>query len=287
GPGNPGPRRCGVRAAHRASQAGAARLLPPGAPPMSARLTAVLVMLALPRLVARAQAVPRRDTLRLVELQDVAARLDPRQRQLALQRQATALRLRTISADRRPALTGDGVAQYQSVVVTLPFQLPNAAVRGVPHDTYDAHLLAQQRLYDPSLGPRADVERASLATAEARVRTTVYALRNEVNDAFFSAALAEARAGELATVISDLEAQLRVARARVREGTALPSEAATIEAELLRRRQDREDLASTRSASLAVLGALTGHPISPNDTLALPDLAAAVAAARVTLPHAR
>src|SRR2546423_1878554 len=168
----------------------------------------------------RAQAVARRDTLRLAELQDAAKRLDPRERQLALQRQATALRLRRIAADRLPALSGEGMAQYQSVVTTLPIRLPNVTVPGPPHDTYDAHLLAQERLYDPTLGPRRDVERASLATAEARVRTTVYALRNDVNDAFFSAALAEARAGELTAAISDLETQLRVAQARVREGTA-------------------------------------------------------------------
>ena len=235
----------------------------------------------------RAQAVARRDTLRLADLQDAAKRLDPRERQLALQRQATALRLRTIAADRLPALSGEGTAQYQSVVTTLPIRLPNVTVPGPPHDTYDAHLLAQERLYDPTLGPRRDVERASLATAEARVRTTVYALRNDVNDAFFSAALAEARAGELTAAISDLETQLRVAQARVREGTALRSEPATIEAELLRRRQDRDDLGATRSASLAVLGALTGLRIGAGDTLALPDLGAAVTAARASLPRTR
>src|SRR5438270_8788603 len=149
------------------------------------------------------------------------------------------------------------MAQYQSVVTSIQQRLPNATLPTPPHDTYDAHLGVQERLYDPSLGARADVERAGLGLAEARVRTTVYSLRSEVNDAFFSAALAEARGGELATAISDLEAQLRVARARVREGTALASEAATIEAELLRRRQDLDDIGSTRTASLAVLAALT------------------------------
>ena len=173
------------------------------------------------------------------------------------------------------------------MVVALPFQVPNTVFPGIPHDTYDAHLIALQRLYDPSLGPRADVERANLATAEARVQTNVYAMRSEVNDAFFAAALAEARAGELTAVISDLETQLRVAQARVREGTALPSESATIQAELLRRRQDRDDLLTTRNASLGVLSALTDHEIASTDTLALPDLADAVAAARVSLPHAR
>jgi len=254
---------------------------------MSVRPAILLVMHVVVFGAAGAQPVPRRDTLHLAELQDVALRLDPRQRQLALQRQATALRLRTIATDRLPTLNGEGYGQYQSVVVALPFQVPNTVFPGIPHDTYDAHLIAQQRLYDPSLGPRADAERANLAAAEARVQTNVYALRGEVNDAFFSAALAEARAGELTTVISDLEAQLRVAQARVREGTALPSESATIQAELLRRRQDRDDLDATRSASLAVLSTLTGREIAPTDTLALPNLADAVAGARASLPRAR
>src|SRR5438067_4829504 len=108
----------------------------------------------------RAQAVARRDTLRIADLQDAATRLDPREQQLAYQRQATALRLRTIAADRLPSLIGEGMAQYQSVVTTIPISLPSVNVPRPPHDTYDAHVAAQERLLDPTLGPRADVERA-------------------------------------------------------------------------------------------------------------------------------
>ena len=247
--------------------------------------TLVAQLAALPA--ALSQATEHRDTLRLAELQAAAARVDPRERQISLQRQATALRLRTIGADRMPALSGEGYGQYQSVVVALPFQLPNVPFSGLPHDTYDAHLLAQQRLFDPALGPRADAERASLALNEARLRTNIYALHDDVNEAFFSAALAEARGNEIATVISDLDAQLRIAQVRVREGTALPSEPATIQADLMQRQQDRDDLATTRNASLAVLSLLTGRRIASTDTILLPDLAAAVAAARGAIPRSR
>ena len=251
------------------------------------RAPLVVLLLTLAARSATAQAAPHRDTLRLTDLQEAAARVDPREQQLALQRQATALRLRSLAAERLPALSGDGMAQYQSAVTTIPVRLPNVIVPTPPHDTYDAHLGVQQRLLDPSLGARADVERANFGLAEARLQTAVYGLRGEVNDAFFSAALAQARAGALTTTISDLEAQLRVARARVREGTALPSEAATLEAELLLRRQDLADLGATRAASLAVLASLTGRPITDTDTLLLPDLAATVASARAALPHNR
>jgi outer membrane protein TolC len=236
---------------------------------------------------APAQVPARRDTLRLRDLQQAAALVDPREQQLALQRQATALRLRSLAAERLPALSGDGTAQYQSAVTKIPIRLPNVAVPTPPHDRYGAELGVQERLLDPSLGARSDVERATLGLAEARLRTTVYALRGEVNEAFFSAALAQARGGAVSAAITELEAQLRVGRARVREGTALPSEAATLEAELLRRRQDLDDLGATRAASLAVLAALTGRTIATTDTLLLPDLVAAVASARASLPRGR
>jgi outer membrane protein TolC len=234
-----------------------------------------------------AWAQPPRDTLRLPELQAAAGRADPRRRQLELQRVASELRQRNLNAERLPSLGVEGMAQYQSDVTSVPIRLPNVGVPTPPHDTYDARIVAQERLLDPTLSARRGVERATLAETEARVRTALYALRNEVNDAFFAAALMQARAGELAAVIADLEGQLRVAQARVREGTALPSESVTLQVELLMRRQDQEDLTTRRRSSLAALAMLTGRPVAPADTLVLPDLAAAVAANRDTVLRQR
>ena len=246
----------------------------------AAGLTVIAVALG------RAQAPPR-DTLRLADLQAAAAQGDPRQREFELQRTATALRLRSLDAERLPTLAADGVGQYQSDVTAIPIRLPNVSVPSPPHDTYDARVSVQERLFDATIGTRRDVERAQLAESEARLRATLYALRGEVNDAFFTAALMQARAGELTAVIADLEAQLRVARARVREGTALPSEAATLEAELLRRRQDESEVSATRRASLAVLAALTGRAITERDTLILPQFGTTAEIPRDSIPHAR
>lgn len=255
---------------------------------MSARLLLVTAAAsALVHTVALRAQPPHRDTLRLAELLEAAAARDPRQRQFAYLRTASELRQGDIAAERLPGLTGQGMAQYQSDVTTIPIRLPNVTLPIPPHDTYDAHLLAQERLYDPSFAPRVAVERAALVESEARLRTTLYALRSEVNDAFFAAALAQSRGGEISAVIGDLEAQLTVARSRVSAGTALPSEPATIEAELLRRRQDQADLTATRRASLAALAALTGRLFHDTDTLTLPDLGPVVARARDSMPRRR
>jgi outer membrane protein TolC len=191
------------------------------------------------------------------------------------------LRLRNLETERLPSLTAQGQAQYQSDVPTIPIRLPNGqAIPGIPHDTYDAHLGVQESLVDPTLGARRAAERAQLAASQAGVRATLYSLRGQVDEAFFTAALLQARESELAAAITGLEAQLRTVQARVQAGAALAGDAATIEAELLRRRQDEAELRANRSAALAVLSDLTGRPISEEDVLDLPDLAARVAQAR-------
>src|SRR5262249_14557325 len=141
-----------------------------------------------------------------------------------------------------------------------------------PKDTFDGGVRLDQRLFDVMIGAQRALERAQLAESQARVRSTLFALRQQVNDAFFAAAALQARAGALAATIDDLNAKLRETNARVQEGTALAADAAAIEATLLQRQQDADDLQASRRAALDRLATLTGQPVADADTLALPDL---------------
>ena len=230
---------------------------------------------------ARAQqrAVPP-DTLRLGALQADAVRRDPRARQLDLVAAQSALRLRSLHTEWLPRVDVSALAQHQSEVATLPFPGPGGSAFTLPKDVYDAHLDVRQPIFDPGIGVRREVEQAQLAASQAGVRSTLFMLRQSVADAFFAALLLEAQSAELRAGVTDLEGQLRVARERVTGGAALPSDTASLEAELLRRRQSLAELAANRSAALAVLGDLTGRRAGEQDTLVLPDLAAEVAGAR-------
>jgi outer membrane protein TolC len=227
------------------------------------------------------------DTLRLGPLQDQAVRRDPRARQADLLAAQSALRLRSLDAEWLPRFDVAALAQYQSEVATLPFGAPDGVPFALPKDSYDAHLGVRQPILDPSLGVRRDVERAQLAESQAGVRTALYTLRQSVADAYFTALLLEARSAELAAGVTDLEAQLRVARERVAGGVALPSDTAALGAELLRRQQSLAELAVDRGAALAVLGDLTGRTVGERDTLVLPDLATDVAEAHAGFEAAR
>jgi outer membrane protein TolC len=112
-------------------------------------------------------------------------------------------------------------------------------------------------------------------------------VRQEVNDAFFAAALLQEQIGVLDATIANYEARLNEANARVREGAAVPADAAAIEAALLQQRQQVSALRANRRAALHRLETLTGRAIDADAPAQLPDLHTSVAQAREALTRER
>ena len=248
------------------------------------QLAALLMAAAAP---AAAQPTDR-EPLRLAVLQREARDADARSREFDLLARQTDLRVRNIDVERLPSVSTLGQSQYQSDAPTAPFNGPDGQpVFASPKFTYDLSLRVDQRLYDPGRQPRRDLARADLAESQARVRTSLFALRQEVNDAFFAASLLQEQLGALNATLDDLEARLREAATRVREGAALPVEADAIEAALLQQRQQANALRSSRRAALARLAILTGRAIESDAMTQLPDASTTVARAREALIRER
>jgi outer membrane protein TolC len=252
-----------------------------------AALSALTAALPAARSVAQTAVPVPHDSLRLGALQTAALQLDPRQRRLSLQAQASALRLANIDAERLPMFSANGQAQYQSQVTSISVPIPNVSIPSPPHDTYDAHLGAQQSIFDPTLSPRRNEERAQLAESQAQTRTTLFGLRQEVDEAFFSAALLQQRGAAIEAAIVDLSARLSETVKRLKEGAALPADTAAIAATLLQRDQDRLQLQADRTAALARLSDLVGRPIDPKEALVVGDYGAEMASVTAALDTLR
>ena len=220
-----------------------------------------------------------RDTLRLSQAQAQAAATDPRRRQLELQERATSLGLQSLSAERLPALSAGGQAQYQSAVTRVSVALPGVTIPSPSQDTYDARLNVQQSIFDPTYRPRAAVERARLTESQAQVRTSLYGLRQDVNEAFFAALMAQEKVAQVEATIAALGARLSETETQRREGAATPGDTAAIAAALLQRRQDLAQIQADRSAALARLSDLIGKTVSHSTVLAAPVLDTAIARA--------
>ena len=225
-----------------------------------------------------------RDPLQLGALQREAVAADARTREIDLLSQQTDLRLRGIDVERLPSISALGQSQYASDAATAPFTLPSGQPAfAAPRFTYDASLRVDQRLYDAAIQPRRELARADLAESQARVRTALFTLRQEVNDAFFTAALLQEQLGALTATLDDLEGRLSEMTTRVGAGAALPAEAAAIEVTLLQQRQQADALRSSRGAALARLSVITGRAIAPDAVTALPETADRLSQARETL----
>lgn len=224
------------------------------------------------------------DSLQLGTLLRNAMAHDPRQRQFGLLARQTDLRLTNLAVQWLPSINGEAQATYQSTVFSappgVPFPLPS-------RDMYDSRLTLNQALLDPTIGPKRATERARLAESEAQVRTTLFGLRQEVNDAFFTVALLENRIGIITVTITDLERQLRETVERVRAGAALPGDTAAVRATLTQRRQDQVELHASREAALARLSDLIGRTVGAGDVMVLPELGDQVAQARGGLADLR
>ena len=169
-----------------------------------------LVAAAAPVL-AQTDAAVARAPLQLATLQREAHDADVRTREIDLLARQTDLRVRSIAVERLPSVSALGQSQYQSDVPTAPFNGPDGRpVFSSPKFTYDASLRVDQRLYDAGIEPRRELARADLAESQARVRTTLFAVRQEVNEAFFTAALVQEQLGALSAAL-DLETRRRLA----------------------------------------------------------------------------
>jgi outer membrane protein TolC len=212
--------------------------------------------------------------LDLGALHRAAEGADPRLRQVDVLQQQWVLRDRNMSALWLPSVGLEGQAQYQTDVPESPLTGPSGTpLFQAPKKTYDSFVRIDQRLFDPTLSPQAALQRAQLAEEQARVHSTIYPVRQLVNDAFFAVAALEQRLGVLTVAGAELDARLRETTARVEAGTALPADAAAIEASLLQRQQEEDELRTNRRAALARLSIAVGRPIDPASVPRLPDLA--------------
>ena len=227
------------------------------------------------------------DTLRLGALQTQAITADPRTRQLQLQAAATDLRLRNLGVERLPTFNGFGQLQYQSAVTSIAIPIPGIQIPTPPHYTYDAHVDVRQSVLDFSRRPRTALERAQLVEAQSQIRVALFPLRQEVNDAFFSALLLQERQAQVDAAIVNLTARLAETTIRFRQGAALPSDTALIAATILQRQEESLQLRNDRAAAVARLAEITKRQIPDTATLVLPDLGSVVQATSRALDERR
>lgn len=202
----------------------------------------------------------------------------PLVKQYRLIEQSLGYTLDNASRNWWPQVQFTAKAQVQSDVTSLPFDLSKLGFAGLDNpkiskDQYAATVSLQQTIYDGgNTKVQKEAAKVQAETDRQQTRTSLYALRQRVNDLYFGILLT----GEQLRINVLHQANLKLSTSKVesliRGGMAHEADLDAIRVELLRAEQAAENYQATRKAYTAMLAQLTGLNISPDAELAIPQL---------------
>ncbi|MBV8251274.1 MAG: TolC family protein [Chitinophaga sp.] len=173
-----------------------------------------------------------------------------------------------------PQLSFSGAATYQSDVVQFPNILPPGANVKLPVFSKDQYKIVgevSQTIYDGSAAHyRKENIRANEEADKQNVTVNMYAIRDRINQLYFSVLLMDEQLKQNALRISDLNNAIEKVSASLRNGTAYRSNVDELKAEMSTARSQDITFKANRSAYMKMLGIFIGKELPENTQLQMP-----------------
>lgn len=208
-------------------------------------------------------------SITLNECYELAKANYPIAKQAALLETQNQLDKKVISIAKLPQLNLDAQATYQSDVIEIP--IPNSTIEPLNKDQYRATLSVNQLIYnggatDASL----KVKTAQVKTKQKQVEVTLYQLKQQINQYFFSILMAQETTALLKAKQAQLQAKLNEVKTGIEYGVVLPASDKVLEAELLKINQQFIDVEHTKQVLIESLSYIIGNPLSTSTTFQKP-----------------
>ena len=165
-----------------------------------------------------------------------------------------------ISTAKLPQFSLDAQATYQSDVIEVP--IPNSNIEPLNKDQYRATLSANQLIYNGGLtNASLRVKSAQLKTKQKQVEVSLYQLKQQVNQLYFSILLIQESELLLKAKQAQLEVKLKEVVSGIKYGVILPSSDKVLEAELLKISQQFQEIESNKMVLIETLSSLINKPL--------------------------
>lgn len=231
------------------------------------RILMILLFASFMPWAAHSQAV-----FRIEECYEAAEVNYPLTRQRGLIEKTRTLAMENAATGRLPRVSMGGQATYQSDVTQIPVEMPG--VEPLSKDQYRIFGEISQTLYHGGVVSH-EKEAAELnASVESQqLAVDLYQLRSRVNELFFGILLLREQARQTGLIQADLRAVLDKTLAAIKHGTAIPSSADVLRAELLRHDQRIIETNVSEATYRELLGIFIGETIDADAVLAKPEYA--------------
>lgn len=225
-------------------------------------LRTLIIFLALPMAMMS-------QTLTLDECQRLAQENYPLIKRYSLIEQTTSYTLQNISKGWLPQLSASAQATLQSDVMSFPNSFKNIMaqtgqeLKGLSKNQYRVGIDLNQMVYDGgSISNQRKVAQLQGDVQKAQNEVDLYAIRQRVNDIFFSILLTDERLKVNEDLQTLLEANLSKLNSMLRNGLAMESDVSSMKAEHLKAKQQYTELISTRQSLCHMLSAFIGEEVT-------------------------
>lgn len=197
----------------------------------------------------------------------------PLAQQKALLEKQNKIDLEVINKAYLPQFEVSVKATYQSDVTAVPIHIPGVNIPIPNKDQYRATLTANQLIYQGGLietQTKAKILESEIK--QSAVTISLYNLKQKVNLLYFSTLLQDEKKALILDKQKQLDSRLGEANSAVKNGVALASTSALLEAESLNVTQQLFEIKSTKSALLQTLSKLIGTTILPETIFEHPQI---------------
>ncbi|MCF6279714.1 MAG: TolC family protein [Flavobacteriaceae bacterium] len=193
----------------------------------------------------------------------------PLAKQSALLENQNALDLEVIKTEKLPKIDFLAQATYQSDVIEIP--IPNAGIESLNKDQYRATLSVNQLIYGGGIvNASLNAKSVALKAQQKQVEVSLYQLKKQVNQLYFSILLAQEKRGLLIEKEKQLNAKLKEVRSGIKNGLLLPTSDKVIEAELLKINQQFLEINLNKESLINSLSSLIGKEIETSSNFENP-----------------
>lgn len=209
------------------------------------------------------------ETITLQQCYELASVNYPLAKQASLLETQNQLDKEVISKAKLPQLNLDAQATYQSDVIEIP--IPNANIEPLNKDQYRATLSVNQLIYNGGItNASLDAKTAQGKTKQKEVEVSLYQLKQQINQFYFSVLMAQESTALLKAKQAQLQAKLSEVKTGIEYGVVLPSSDKVLEAELLKINQQLITVEASKTVLIESLSTIIGTPLSISTTFQNP-----------------
>ena len=179
----------------------------------------------------------------------------PLTRQAGLLDKSSDLRTKNLNKNYLPQFNVNGSASWQNevteIVIALPPPLPQLKGPVIPKDQYKLTLDVSESIYDGNMtNYQKKLEKFNLTVDKKNVDASLYLLKDQVNQYYFSILLTQENVKLLEETRKQLDSKLHEVESAVMNGATLKMNADLIKAEIIKLEQNTYELSMDRIAGI-------------------------------------